>query len=85
MYGYLNNCMTGFGYGGFGMVLAVIWWVIIIALIILLARWLLGDSRHRKIWRPGEKNAIEILEERYAKGEIDKEEFETKKKNLDKQ
>ena len=82
MYGYLNNCMTGFGYGGIGMVFAAIWWVIIIALIILLARWLLGGSRHQKMWRPGEKSALEILEERYAKGEIDKDEFEAKKKDL---
>ena len=82
MYGYLNNCMTGFGYGGFGMIVAIIWWVVIIAIIILLARWLLGGSRHRQMWRLGEKNATEILEERYAKGEIDKEEFEAKKKDL---
>ena len=76
-----NNMMNfGFGpFGGFGWIFMILWWVLIIAGIVALIKWLTsqsrGDSSHRK-------SALEILQERYAKGEINKQEFEEKKKDL---
>ncbi len=57
-----------------------IFWIAIIVGIIFLVKWIVIQSR------PGGQqqgeNSLEILKKRYARGEIDKEEFEQKKKDL---
>ena len=84
-----NNMMNfGFGpFGGFGWIFMILWWVLIIAGIVALIKWLTSQSRgthHNE--KPFDstqgKSALEILQERYAKGEINKQEFEEKKKDL---
>ena len=79
-YGAGNMMNFGFGpFGGFGWIFMILWWVLIIAGIVALTKWLTSQSRGS---RDHEKSALEILEERYARGEIDKQEFAEKKRDL---
>ena len=70
------------GWGWFGPLLMVIFWVLVVVLIILLVRRLLSVGPTRMASPPPEDSALEILKKRYARGEINKEEFEIKKKDL---
>ena len=70
----------GYGMGWFGMIFMAIFWIAVIVGIILLIRWLWLSTNKGK---PGtEDSPLEILKRRYARGEINKEEFEQKKRDL---
>ena len=76
---------AGFGWGwgmGFGMISMVLFWVLIILGIVVLVRWVGGSSASSGT--PASKTALDILNERYARGEIEKPEFEEKKRALGK-
>ena len=75
--------MMGWGNTGwFGPIFMIIFWVLLIVLIVLVIRRLLSPG-HDSHQAPGrEETALDILKKRYARGEIDKEEFEAKKKDL---
>ena len=80
MYGLYDN-YGGWGAGGmmgsfWGGFMMIVFWV----LIALLIMWLIREARGNGL-QSGLK-ALDILKERYAKGEISKEEFETKKKDI---
>jgi putative membrane protein len=70
--------MMGMGFGGiFGLVFIV---VIVWAVIKVVANNNINDNTKLS----SGNDALEILKRRYAKGEIDREEFEEMKKNLKK-
>ena len=63
---------------GIGMMATMfLFWVVFIVGLIVAIRWLLGKGRER-----APDSALEILRQRYARGEINKEEFEIRKKDL---
>lgn len=74
--------MNGMGWigGGFGWLFMLLFWGLVILGLVALVRWLAqpGVSQTR------EKTALDILKERYARGEIDREEFEQKRTDLEK-
>ena len=71
----------GYGFGALGWVFVLFWWVLLIVGIVALIRWLSGLGKGREI---GEVSALEILKQRYARGEIDRKEFEEKLRDLNK-
>ena len=70
--------------GGFGMgfvIMMLIFWIPVIIGLVLLFKYLSeGGAKRREESR--EESALEILQKKYATGEISKEEFEEKKKDL---
>jgi putative membrane protein len=69
----------GWGWSWFGIVHMVLWWFLIILGIVVLAKWLFGGGGSRA---GGDDRALAILRERYARGEIDKQEFDARRRDL---
>ncbi len=66
------------GAWGFGMmIMMILFWVLIIVAVVLGIRWLLGQGKESR-----SDSALEILRQRYARGEINKDEFEARKRDL---
>ena len=76
------------GYGGmgfFGAFIMLIFWVIVILLVYHLIKRLIEHDKLHSSGKPvllAEKSPLDIAKERYAKGEITKEELEEIKNNL---
>jgi putative membrane protein len=83
-----------YNYGVLGTIIFVLIWVIIIGIIISVLRALFGSDTthyttiHRQTpppvqpLHPTEKSPLDILNERYARGEIDKIEFDQKRADI---
>jgi len=75
--------MGDWGTGWFGMIFMLLFWGLIIVGLVFLIRWLIqstGDRGHSGVSMSS--NATDILKERYARGEINRGEFESMKKDL---
>jgi len=73
--GWMGGDGWGWGMGGLFMAL---FWVVVIAAVVLAVRWAGGNKA-----APRSSTPLDILKERYARGEIDKKEFDKKKRDLE--
>lgn len=76
---YGPHWMGWSGMGWLGLAMHVLFWIVVICLIIFIARWLM---RTMGTCGRATETALDILKKRYARGEIGKEEFDAKKKDL---
>ena len=74
--------LFGGGLGIAGMILSFIFTALFIAGIIILIIWLVKRVNSSGLGQASNNDAIEILKKRYAKGEINKKEFESLKKDI---
>ncbi|MBE0428165.1 MAG: SHOCT domain-containing protein [Nitrospirae bacterium] len=76
--------MMGWGYGMAWLwtIIIIAFWVTVIVGIIFLIRWLALSTKQRGEVK-SEDSALEILKKRYARGEINKEEYEERRRNLE--
>ncbi len=68
-----------YGWGGFilGPIMMILIVAAVVALVVMLVRWLGMGPRGAT-----RRTALDTLEERFARGEIDKEEFEERRRTL---
>ena len=78
-YGYGHHL---FGFGGLWMI--ILWIVIIVGAVIVIKALLDRGGSGSKTHPPPDRGdtALDILKKRYAAGEIDREEFERRKKDI---
>ena len=70
------------GFGGIGLIFMIFFWVAVIAGLV----WLVKTVGGSNLQFPGQiqsgANAREILDQRYARGDLDREQYEIMKKDL---
>lgn len=74
--------MHGFGFSPWWGILIPLFWILLFAGIALLAVSLLRQGRITGFGPGGSSRALEILQERYAKGEITREQYEEMRRDL---
>jgi len=82
--------MLGLGFGGLGLIFMLFFWVIVIGLAVWFLGYLFPRVTSGTPFQPSapaqrsapSESALEILKQRYARGEISKAEFEEMRRDL---
>ncbi len=78
-YGMMSGAgfMGSWGGMAFGGLMMFLWLALLVGLIVLVVRWLSGAPRENSL-----RDALDTLELRFARGEIDTAEFEERSRQL---
>ncbi len=79
-WGMMGPGMMGFGWGWWMPIVMIVFWGLVIWGIVALVRGAGGCRVPSQ--RDSTESALEILKKRYARGEINRDEFEARKKDL---
>jgi putative membrane protein len=71
----------GFGWG-LGMIVMAAFWLLFVAAVVWIVRVVWDRPGPRQEPGPRSETPLEILQRRYARGEIDRAEFEEKRRDL---
>jgi putative membrane protein len=74
--------MGSWGMGWFGGVFMIVFWILILVGLVLVIKWLIQTTGRSKAGESTGHRALDILKERYARGEIDKSQYESMRRDL---
>lgn len=71
----------GNGYGmGFGGIFMWLFWLLVVVGVVWMVKMMVGNGKKDQ---QADRSALDILKERYARGEINQQEFEQKRRDLE--
>lgn len=72
----------GYGHMMFGGLMMILFWGAVIVAVVLVARWLSAQGHAGRTGPGARRDALDILRERFARGEINEEEFDRRRQLL---
>ncbi|MBI1202492.1 MAG: SHOCT domain-containing protein [Rhodopseudomonas sp.] len=82
-YGMMRGYGFGYGHGPVHLIFGVVILIALIVGIVYMVRSMTGPGRHHMgHMGPGRSAGLDVLEERYARGEINRDEYLQKKKDI---
>ena len=82
---YGQHMWDGGWHGWFvGPIMMIAFLVIAVVAVVLIVRWIGGSGQSSSTYHasPPHQSALDVLRERYARGEIDKDEYEERRRTL---
>ncbi|GAB6904585.1 conserved hypothetical protein [Desulfosarcina cetonica] len=77
-----QSMMGGYG-GGYMGIFMLLFWVVIIAAIVLAVSGVFSGQSSSRGQLPPPPNAMDVLKRRYASGELDRDQYEAMKKDIE--